>query len=281
MSIRFGEIKGYLARNVRLSICFEDGHYHNYMMVSDIPGQKYDSFYVYGIGMIDVEFSMDVYAKPQELDGVVTSSRDDTLAPAIEIVLCEKPREIERSTDENLVFRDLKPYLQIGRHFSVVNREDWSCELYEYRNDIPEKYDNMYVYGIGMEDNPDIEECLKEREYDTCLKKRMVIVLSDKKSGTEKAEMLDLVYLLTVKTCDSTSIHGVYKDKSILLKDYDMLMNMDKRFSRQDSTDDIKIYKLLLNKFYGEYMDWLGEDNDQFYEKLDGVDISELRTCFC
>ena len=36
----------------------------------------------------------------------------------------------------------------------------------EYRNDIPEKYDNMYVYGIGMERISDH-------------KKRMVLVLSD------------------------------------------------------------------------------------------------------
>ena len=180
MAITFREIKQYLARNVRLSICFEDGHYHNYLMVSDIPDQKYDSLYVYGVGMVDVEFSMDVYSNPQEPDGVVMSSKDDTLEPAIEIVLHEEPRENERSTDENLVFRDFKPYLQIGRHFSVVNREDWSYESYEYRNDIPEKYDNMYVYGIGMEDNPSIEELLKEQEYDTYLKKRMVIVLSDK-----------------------------------------------------------------------------------------------------
>lgn len=186
MAIKFEEIKKYLARNVRLSICFEDGHYHNYLMVSDIPDLKYDRLYVYGIGMIDVEFSKDVYSHPQEPDGVVMSSRDDTLEPAIEIVLHEKPREIERSTDEDLVFRDLRSYLQIGRHFSVVNREEWSYELYEYRNDIPEKYDNMYVYGIGMEDNPTIEESLRELEYGTYLKKRMAIVLSDKPRELEQ-----------------------------------------------------------------------------------------------
>ena len=83
----------------------------------------------------------------------------------------------------NLIFRDLKPYLQIGRFFSVVNREDWSYETYEYRRDIPEKYDDMYVYGIGMENNPAIDEGLKAFEYDTILKKRMVIVLSDKPRG--------------------------------------------------------------------------------------------------
>lgn len=192
MAITFREIKQYLARNVRLSICFEDGYYHNYLMVSDIPDQKYDRLYVYGIGMIDVEFSMDVYSNPQEPDGIVMSSKDDTLEPAIEIVLHEEPREIERSTDESLPFRDLKPYLQIGRFFSVVNREDWSYEAYEYRNDIPEKYDNMYVYGIGMEDNPTIEESLREWEYDTFHKKRMVIVLSNKHSSTNEKEKRDV-----------------------------------------------------------------------------------------
>lgn len=180
MAIKFKEIKRCLARNVRLSICFEDGHYHDYLMVSNISDSKYDRLYVYGIGMIDVEFSRDVYSKPQEPQGVMTATKDDTLKPAIEVVLYEKPREIERSTDGALVFRDLKPYLQHFGYFSVVDRRDWSHEAYELRDEIPEKYDDMYVYGIGMEDNPDIDERLKERQYDTHMKKRMVIVLSDK-----------------------------------------------------------------------------------------------------
>ena len=32
MAIKFKEIKNYIARNVRMSICFEDGYYHNYLM---------------------------------------------------------------------------------------------------------------------------------------------------------------------------------------------------------------------------------------------------------
>ena len=31
----------------------------------------------------------------------------------------------KRSVEQKLLFRDLKPYLQIGRHFSIVNRNDW------------------------------------------------------------------------------------------------------------------------------------------------------------
>lgn len=180
MAIKFQEIKKYLARNVRLSICFEDGYYHDYLMVSDIPDSKYDRLYVYGIGMIDAEFSMDVYSEPREQEGVMTSTRDDRIEPALEVVLYEAPREIKRSTDETLVFRDLKPYLQSFGYFSVVDRKNWSQEAYELRDDIPEKYDNMYVYGIGMENNPDIDERLKEQKFDSCMKKRIVIVLSDK-----------------------------------------------------------------------------------------------------
>ena len=55
MAIQFKEIRQYLARNVRLSICFEDGYYHDYLMISDIPAEKYKDLYVYGIGMIDVQ----------------------------------------------------------------------------------------------------------------------------------------------------------------------------------------------------------------------------------
>lgn len=93
--------------------------------------------------------------------------------------MSEKPRPIQRSTDEVLLFRDLKPYLQNGRNFAIVTREDWSSEIYEFRRDIPEKYDNMHVYGIGMEDHPWVEEYWRAVDYETMHKKRMVIVLSE------------------------------------------------------------------------------------------------------
>ena len=184
MAIQFKEIRQYLARNVRLSICFEDGYYHDYLMISDIPAEKYKDLYVYGVGMIDVEFSMDIYVSPKDLDGVITSTKDDTIEPAIEIVLHEAPRDIERKAEDVLLFKDIKPYLQIGRNFTIVNREDWSYKLYEYRDDISDDYDDMFVYGIGMEDNFDesdqnIIKALEKRKYDSYLNKRMVIVLSN------------------------------------------------------------------------------------------------------
>lgn len=184
MAIQFKEIRQYLARNVRLSICFEDGHYHDYLMISDIPVEKYKDLYVYGVGMIDVEFPKDIYTFPKNLDGVIISTNDDTIEPAIEIVLHETPRETERKSEDVLLFKDIKPYLQIGRNFAVVNREDWSYRLYEYRSDIPDNYGDMFVYGIGMEDNFDesdknIPKVLEKRNYDSYLNKRMVVVLSN------------------------------------------------------------------------------------------------------
>lgn len=180
MAIKFKEIRRFLARNIRLSICFLDGHYHNYLLVSDIPSLEYDELYVYGVGMIVVEFSKDIYSEPEEPNGEVSISMSNlTMQPAIEIVLSDKPRDIERNICDNLTFKDLKPYLQIGGWFNIVNKLDWSGESYEYKKNISEKYDNMYVYGIGMEDNTDLEETYRELKYDTHLKKRMVLVLSD------------------------------------------------------------------------------------------------------
>ena len=180
MAIKFKEIRRFLARNTRLSNCLEDGDYHNYLLISDIPSLEYDELYVYGVGMTDVEFSLDIYSEPEEPNGEVSISMSNlTMQPAIEIVLSDKPRDIERNICDSLTFKDLKPYLQIGRWFNIVNKLDWSGESYEYRENISEKYDNMYVYGIGMEDNTDLEETYRELKHDTHLKKRMVLVLSD------------------------------------------------------------------------------------------------------
>lgn len=167
MAIKFKDIRRFLARNIRLSICFLDGQYHNYLLVSDILSSEYDEFYVYGVGMTDVEFSLDIYSEPDEINGEVNIyGRDFTIQPAIEIVLSDKPRDIERNICDNLTFKDLKQYLQVIDEFNIVNKLDWSDESYKYRENIPEKYDNMYVYGIGMERISDH-------------KKRMVLVLSD------------------------------------------------------------------------------------------------------
>ena len=85
-------------------------------------------------------------------------SKDDTLEPAIEIVVQGKPRDIERSTEDILLFKDLRPYLQIGRNFSVVNRLGWSNEAYEYKSEIPEKYNDTILVEHEDEVNRKLEE---------------------------------------------------------------------------------------------------------------------------
>ena len=57
MAIKFKELKQYISRVVRISVCYRDGHYDNYSLISDIPDGRYDDFYIYGIGMVDGEFS--------------------------------------------------------------------------------------------------------------------------------------------------------------------------------------------------------------------------------
>lgn len=86
-----------------------------------------------------------------------------------------------------------------------------------------------------------------------------------------------MIYLLTINTYDSTCIHGAYTDLHLLIKDYDMLMDKDKRFSQEKPVYDIRIYCLEPNVFYGEYMDRLKEEDKQFYEKLNEVDIKKLK----
>ena len=79
----------------------------------------------------------------------------------LEIVLQDEPRNILRHDEQALRFCDVREYLQIGMNFSVVMREDWSEEHYTWKSEIPEQYDDLYVYGIGIEDS----EELREAEY--------------------------------------------------------------------------------------------------------------------
>ena len=151
MAIQFKELKKYISRVTRLSICFHDGHYDDYLMISDIPDGKYDELYVYGVGMIDVEFPLDVYVSVEELQKRTWKENGFFLGCALEIVLQEEPREIERVNMNELTFGDLRGYLQVGRNFSITKKEGWTEEDFVYRYEIPEHYNDMYVYGISIE----------------------------------------------------------------------------------------------------------------------------------
>lgn len=188
MAITFKELKQYISRVVRISVCFTDGHYDNYTLVSDISEGKYDDFYIYGVGMIDVEFSLDVYTKPcNEMPERISMRDGYFIGCGLEIVVQEEPRDIRRRDNRKMCFGDLREYLQMGRNFSIVRKEDWSSEEYEMRTDIPEEYNKLYVYGIGLEDNfREISIPQNRRCPDSYLTKRMVIVLSETPRGDIK-----------------------------------------------------------------------------------------------
>lgn len=180
--IKFAELKQYISRTTRISICFRDGNYDNYTMISDIPDGKYDDMYVYGIGTAEVEFPLDVYKRPSvDFSGNVLIGKEYYLGCGLEIVLQDEPRYSTRENEHLLSFCDLRSYLQLGMNFSVVKKEDWSDEQFVWRDEIPEEYDKFYVYGIGLEN---ISKEFKEVQYaetkidGTKLAKQMVIVLA-------------------------------------------------------------------------------------------------------
>jgi len=180
MAIKFNELRKYISRVEKLSICYEDGHYDNYVLPSDIPKGKYDELYVFGVGMADIEFPLDIYSDPQELSQRISLKDGLYLGCGLEIVVHEEPRDIKRENEMTLTFGDLRNYLQIGRNFSVVTKEDWTEECYEWRREIPEKYDKMYVYGIGLVDNfEEIRKVTHPSLLDSNLNKKMKIVLSE------------------------------------------------------------------------------------------------------
>lgn len=188
MAIVFNELKQYISRIEKVSICFRDGHYENYTLISDIPNGRYDRFYIYGIGMIDVEFPLDVYSKPTYIVPSRMPFKDNYyLGCGIEIALQDESRDITRTDSEKLTFGDMRNYLYSGRNFSVVMRENWQPKEYEYREEIPESYDELYVYGIGLDYNlKTVFEPRFVEKYgikDSHQTKRMVIVLSHEPRG--------------------------------------------------------------------------------------------------
>ena len=179
--IKFKELKQYLSRIARVSVCHEaDLSYENYILISDIPEGKYDEMYVYGVGMIDVEFPLDVYARPGvEVPAETSLSDGYFIGAGLEVMVRETPRDdIKRSDEKVLKFKDLRKFLQLFGGFSVVRKEDWSSKEYEKTADIPYEYDELFVYGIGMEDKSKGMEDFKGAG-DSIVTKQMVIVLSE------------------------------------------------------------------------------------------------------
>ncbi|MCR4605717.1 MAG: hypothetical protein K5639_06935 [Eubacterium sp.] len=85
--IKFKEIKECISRIDRISISFEDRSYDNYFSIMDVPEGKYEEMYVYGIGMVHVEFPKD---KEDESDSIAPSKCE--MLTALEIYLRDRPR---------------------------------------------------------------------------------------------------------------------------------------------------------------------------------------------
>lgn len=180
MAIQFKELRKYLARNIRLSICFEDGHYHDYLMISDIPAEKYNDLYLYGVGMADVEFSKDIYTFQKDLDGEIVSTNDDTIEPAIEIVLHENSREIERKaedvleklteqleTDGRQIFCVIDELPLLSTHKKRKSRIEENCVVLKELNEFSQKYGVEFVCNVVVSKwSQDYKTAINElREY--------------------------------------------------------------------------------------------------------------------
>ena len=85
--IKFKEIRECISRIDRISISFEDRSYDNYFSIMDVPEGKYEEMYVYGIGMVQVEFPKE---KEDESDSIAQSNCE--MLPALEIYLRNRPR---------------------------------------------------------------------------------------------------------------------------------------------------------------------------------------------
>lgn len=53
----------------------------------------------------------------------------------------------------DLKFGELRKYLSIIDRFSICDKETLNYENFIWLGNVPERYDEMYVYGIGMIDS--------------------------------------------------------------------------------------------------------------------------------
>lgn len=152
MSLQFKDIRNLIARNCRISICmYKDLSYENYLMISDVPDNRYDDLYIYGIGLIETEFSFDVYADPKKTDARIDWHNID-FQPAIEIVLDDQPCSLENRNDELYVtFKDIRSHLDKLRNIEIMYKDEWNGRNFESIREVPATFDSDIVYGIGME----------------------------------------------------------------------------------------------------------------------------------
>lgn len=107
MNIQFKDFRKYISQIDRVSICMRETlQYENYRYMRDVP-EKYDDYYLYGVGLIESEFKIDESTLESEL-------KDNDIgigyyfAKCIEIVLCDVPRDeyADKTTLSSMLYMD-------------------------------------------------------------------------------------------------------------------------------------------------------------------------------
>lgn len=92
IELKFKDLRKFISVIDRVSICMRETlMYDNYTFIQDVP-DKYDEYYVYGIGRILSEFKIDEALGKKDVVGNEINEKY-FLGECIEIMLAEKPRE--------------------------------------------------------------------------------------------------------------------------------------------------------------------------------------------
>lgn len=94
MNLKFGELRKYISRTDRVSICMHENNslpYKNYRFIKDVP-DHYDDYYVFGVGLIDSEFRLDEFSPEFHVEKRRVNE-GYYLAKCIEIMLKDTPRD--------------------------------------------------------------------------------------------------------------------------------------------------------------------------------------------
>lgn len=105
MDIKFKDIREYISRLDRISVCIlERGIYFNYQYIERVSA-SFDECYLYRIGMIESEFNEEQELSLGKTEGpdapVRWGTSNDTIEPCIELMLSKRPRSVIEEEEEN------------------------------------------------------------------------------------------------------------------------------------------------------------------------------------
>lgn len=80
---------------------------------------------------------------------------------------------------------------------------------------------------------------------------------------------------------DELNIMGIYTDERLLINAYDKLIKEDARCTELKYPETLQIYRIPLNKFLGEEMEWAKIDGKSYFyeeENIEIVSIEEIKS---